>query len=230
MQDLNDKLQRLLNAKKTQIEMVADRGFEVNSVNFPRESDYLDFELKQFTDRLSRLAAANNQPLTISLLNAAYYRADGRSLLVFYAGRGPQSKQIPKEPVKYFIEQIKEKGFTDAVLIADAKLSTQADKALNTELNDQNLQIFQLSELTYNVTRHVDTPRHTLLTPQEKFEKMKELRVDETKLPLIHLTDPVVKYYGWPLGGLVKIERRDLNVGALVSRSINYRIIIHNKT
>lgn len=231
MQDLSNKLRRLLDAKRTQIEMVADRGFTVDSPNFPRESEYIKLSTDGFYKRLASLASKSNQEtITLSLLNASYRGPEGRSLLAFYAGHPFQGKKVAKETIKYFIDEVKEGKFTDAILIVDTELSKDACKAVEADLSDRNITIFDLTELTYNIVRHVDTPKHTLLTPQEKFNKLKELKVDETKLPLININDPVVKYYGWLVGGLVKIERSDLNVGALVPRSLNYRIIIDNKT
>jgi len=54
--------------------------------------------------------------------------------------------------------------------------------------------------------------------PKEKEAKAAELKVSSgKKLPAIQIKDPVVQYYGWELGNVIKITR---------DTGIAYRIVV----
>lgn len=88
------------------------------------------------------------------------------------------------------------------------------------------IEVMFYHELTYNPIYHVDVPHHELLSDDEKTQKLLEMKVDPTKLLIIKLDDPVVRYYGWPVGGVVQIYRDDIAISILSPKSINYRIIV----
>ena len=80
--------------------------------------------------------------------------------------------------------------------------------------------------MVYSPIEHIDTPRHELLSPEETTAKLREMKTDIGRLLIIKDTDPVVRYYGWPIGGLVRIYRDDSVINILASHSINYRVIM----
>ena len=60
------------------------------------------------------------------------------------------------------------------------------------------IQFMTCRSLCMNVTKHKLVPKHSLVT---------ETSFDSKNLPLISEADPVVQYYNWPKGSVVKIER-----------------------
>jgi DNA-directed RNA polymerase subunit H (RpoH/RPB5) len=152
---------------------------------------------------------------------------DGKSrrMLAHYGVKDPQQKQISVDVVRVFIDQVQKYGFNEAILIIDAPLSSSANKEL-LALTLTKWQIFYDSDLTYNPTLHVDTPRHELLSAEETREKLREMKVDISKLLIIKINDPIVRYYGWTTGGLVRIHRNDRAISILAPKSINYRLIV----
>lgn len=219
-------MQRLFDIKKTQLEMVRDRGYTI----LPEEAAISTMSLNEFTNYMAQLVTANPRAPLRSLLNRAYEAKldDGtnRTMLVYYAGKtNPQQKLVSADVTREFITLVQRYRMTEAVLIVDAPLSSISGNEL-AALRLTKWQVFFDSELTYNPTRHVDTPRHELLTPEAAEAKLRELRVDRSKLLIIKVDDPVVRYYGWTAGGIVRVHRDDHTVSVLAPKSINYRVIV----
>ena len=205
---------RLFAVKKTQLELVTDRGYIIP----PTEMSYSHMTLQDFE---AFVAALQSKKKNIrDSLSYIYDNADmTERLLVYYASKENKNR-VSTETIGNFIalvegEQNKSGKPTSSILIIDASLSPQANDAL---VNSQiKVQIYDESDLTYNVTHHVDVPKHVLLSDEEMAEKLKELRLPASKVGIILSTDPVVRYYGWPPGGMVKIHRSD---GTLAYRII----------
>tara|TARA_A100001015_G_C14747086_1_gene616028 strand:+ start:179 stop:727 length:549 start_codon:yes stop_codon:yes gene_type:complete len=71
------------------------------------------------------------------------------------------------------------------------------------ECNCMNVQFLTIKFLTYNVSKHSLVPKHRLASP----DKWKMFGDDVDLFPKILDTDPVIKYYDWPVGKIVEIER-----------------------
>lgn len=92
--------------------------------------------------------------------------------------------------------------------------------------NNQSVEIFSAEELRRNITRHKLVPRHWRLTEHEAADLMGQLGLTEAKmLPFILTTDPVVKYFAWDVGDIVRIERRDLKDSGMVQEDIALRVV-----
>lgn len=218
-------MQRLLDIKRTQLQLVVDRGYQVPI----EESNISLMTIEEFAAYVSNIAAANKIAPRAAL--SRYYEdkdASGvvrRTMLVFFGGKTEaQQKQVSADVVRRFIQAVQSYNVTEAVLIVDAPLSSTANNELNA-LTLVRWQIFNDSDLTYNPTRHVDTPRHELLEPGAARELLREMKVDVSKLLIIKANDPVIRYYGWPVGGIVRVHRNDRSVSILAPKSVNYRII-----
>lgn len=219
-------MQHLFDIKTTQLEMVRDRGYTIS----PEEEPILQMTSNDFTDYMSRIAAANPRASLRSLLSRSYDAVlpDGtkRTMLVYYGGKtNPQQKQVPADVVREFIGLVQKYRITEAVLIVDAPLSSTGDNELGA-LRLTKWQVFFDSELTYNPSRHVDCPHHQLLTQEEAESTLRQARVDRSKLLIIKIDDPIVRYYGWQAGGIVRVHRNDQSVSVLAPKSINYCVIL----
>ena len=146
-----------------------------------------------------------------------------KHLLVSFLEKSSDSKQISIEVIRELIEQAKSSKVKELVIIIEIPLSVPAKKELVS--SGLNYQVFNDEDLSYNPTRHVDTPRHELLSPTEGEEKLKEMKADIGKLLIIKQSDPIVQYFNWPLGGIVRVFREDYTVSILSPKSVNYRVI-----
>lgn len=219
-------MQRLLDIKNTQLQMVRDRGYEIS----PEEEPILRMDVNGFIAYVSQLATANPRASVRSLLSRSYQARlpDGtvRAMLVYFGGKThPQQKQVSADVVREFIGLVQRFGVAEALLIVDAPLSSTGDNELS-GLTQTKWQVFFDHELTYNPTLHVDTPPHELLSKEEAQAKLRELRADLSKLLILKVSDPVVRYYGWTAGNLVRIHRNDRDISILAPKSINYRVIV----
>ena len=219
-------MQRLFDVKKTQLQMARDRGYLLP----PEEEAILTMTLTQFTSYAGDLSRQMNTSIRSALsrvyTSANKYNGVDRHMLVYYGGKtSPQQKQVSADTVRQFIKLVQDYGIFEAVIIVDAPLSSKGNDELSA-LTLVRWQVFFDSDLTYNPVNHVDTPRHELLSGEDAAAKLLEMKADVSKLLIIKTTDPVVRYYGWPVGGLVKIYRDDSAISVLSPKSINYRIII----
>ncbi len=217
--------QRLFDIKKTQIEMVRDRGY-----NIPQE------ELQLLNTDLSGFLGYVDSKSTLKTLNAfrsalgnnyTGINLDGtpKSMLVFYANKPSSNTKIPVQIIRDFLHVMEKYIITEAILIVNAPLSDKGNDTLKA-IKMTKWQIFYDEDLTYNPTTHIFTPKHEALTQDEVKSKLAEWKVDISKLLIIESTDPIVKYYGWTPGQVIRIYRNDDYISVLTPKSINYRVVL----
>lgn len=204
-------MEQLFEMKKTQVEMVQDRGYDIPE----EELQLLDMSFRQFL--------SVNSEISRDELSQVYSFKGTPQLMVNYLNRSQDSKQISTEVVRLAIDQAKSLKLKELIIVIEIPLSSKAKEDLT--ISGLKHQVFFDKDLSYNPTRHVDSPRHELLTPTEAEEKLKELRADIGKLLIIKSTDPIVQYYNWPIGGIVRVYREDFGVSILAPKSVNYRVI-----
>lgn len=82
----------------------------------------------------------------------------------------------------------------------------------------------QNKEPMFDITKHALVPKHIILSEKEKKAILEKYGVDETQLPKILHTDPVVIAIGAKPGQLLKIIRKS----PTAKESIAYRIVVEN--
>jgi DNA-directed RNA polymerase subunit H (RpoH/RPB5) len=151
---------------------------------------------------------------------------DSKILLVYYINF---EKSIPVDFIRYFtnFNELVHKTLSNIeisnVLISNNELSPEARKNLRLL---SKTQFFLDDELKYNPTKNVTNQQHILLSSEEVEKLEKELKLAKSKFPGIRLDNPVVEYYGWEQGDVIKIIRTERHVSILAKKSINYRIVI----
>ena len=116
-----------------------------------------------------------------------------------------------------------ENKVTHCILIISGGITPPAKNVLSKLLTGQehNIEIFHISDLMFNVTKHKWVPRHIPLSNDEKKKIVNEYGIKETRFPKIQLSDPVSRYFGLKRGTLVKIIRPRETTTSYVS----YRIV-----
>jgi DNA-directed RNA polymerases I, II, and III subunit RPABC1 len=216
-------MQRLFDVKKTQLQMTNDRGYAIP----PQEAAIMTMDLRGFQTYLGTTKIPGKRER--QLLSGVYSKigADGREtrLVVSFAAKDESTTMVSTAIVSAFANSVKQQEnagvAVESIFIVDSKLTNEASKLIIFKC-----QVFLESDLTYNPTKHVDTPKHELLTPEEKAKVLSDLRVDITKLLLIRADDPIVLYYGWSVGDVIRIRRNDRQVSVLAPESINYRVVV----
>lgn len=165
-----------------------------------------------------------------------YWNIDySKALLVYYDNK--VNSQVSNKTVESFRNLINEverlyaqirgtspyNKIVEAILIADAKLSPQANKDMS---DIPKSQMFLESELSYNPTLSIDNQIHSLVPKNEVKTLLKELRADKNGLETFKSKDPTIKYYGWKEGDIIKVNRTDYGISILSPESVNYKLVV----
>lgn len=90
-----------------------------------------------------------------------------------------------------------------------------------------NLEIFLISNMQLNISKHELVPKHILFTNEEKKEFLEEKKYKESELPRIKLNDPMTLYYNGKVGDVFKIIRENMNGRNKTSgQGFYYRIVV----
>jgi len=107
-------------------------------------------------------------------------------------------------------QELSEDNIQTAIIVKSKKLTSPANATINDMSTMKNvINIFDVEELINNKTKHFLVPKHTLLTNSEEMEIMKQYSLKKSQFPkLIYSQCPIVKYYGWSRGNIIKITRK----------------------
>ena len=73
------------------------------------------------------------------------------------------------------------------------------------DLEYDNVQVFNIKNLLYNITKHKYVPKHSILNEEEKKEFTKLYKI--TDIAKIKISDPVCRYNFAKVGNIIKITR-----------------------
>lgn len=209
----------LFRVKKTQIEMMGDRGFNAHD-----EQYLLDANLDQFKQSYSFTDKGD-----ISNLSKIYGK-EGSSEQIYVHYLNIPEKKGKRERVKNIsllenrLSQIMNTSIDTVVIISKAPMDNKVkDDLLN--MPRFNFQYFLYEELITNKTRHRLVPTHHLLNLEESINFLRSTQISRNQLPKICFDDPIAKYYGAIPGMIFKITRKPLNIPVIVKESITFRTV-----
>lgn len=190
-------------ARRTVLEMLKDRGFAVPSVD-------LDLPLQEFRNKHGQMPEVDN--LTISALHR-----DDPSIKVQVLFCGPNIVKV--NVVRAIAAKIYNSNLSRLILVVQNKMTNQALKAL--DLLSIKVEVFQITDLLVNITKHELRPKHQLLTNKEKQNLLKKYSINEKQLPRMLETDAIARYYGLEKGQVVKVTY----TGDLTQLHVTYRCV-----
>jgi len=208
--------------KKTQVEMIQDRGIEIPEeerflVDYDAESEESELEwerrtLVEFVRKYTRKAQNDDTNFNTALSNVYFDDRYGINTVVIYLCRERESSTITTHEFttkfdyyydKYYVEDV---GL-NMIFISEVSLNKKEEKV--EKLNFVNSQSFLTEELIHNPTRHLFYFPHRLLTEEERKEWLLDNKIRPEQLSIIRKRDPIVKYFDWPVGGVVHIQRSE---------------------
>jgi DNA-directed RNA polymerase I, II, and III subunit RPABC1 len=74
-------------------------------------------------------------------------------------------------------------------------------------INEYKYQYFSINKLQFNITKHILVSKHELLSEADHNALLAKYNIKANQLPCILSTDPIIKYYDYPKGGICKISR-----------------------
>lgn len=222
------EITRLLRVKKTQIEMLEDRGYII-------PENQLQFKTITFEEFNTRFKNENIENLFVNILSGEYIHSIDRSkLYVFYPI--PTPKQLSSSNIQSVLNLITTRNdIRRIIIITIRKPSSELKKQIgNIESkrlhanvkNSIRIQIFLQNELIYNPSKHFLVPKHIILDEEEVNNLSKMINLHN--LPLILSSDTQIKYLGGETGQVVKVIRRDINPYSdnIIGISIVYRLVV----
>ncbi|KAK4481680.1 hypothetical protein RD792_012587 [Penstemon davidsonii] len=196
--------QRYYLARRCMLEMLKDRGFAVP--NSEIEVSLQEFRIK------------HGQNPDIDALRISSLHRDDPSIKVLVVFCSPS--RIKVNVVRAIATQIANKeSLSGLILIAQNEITNQALKAM--DLFPFKVELFQITDLLVNITKHELKPKHQVLTDKEKENLLNKYNIDEKQLPRMSQKDAIARYYGLEKGQVVKATYS----GELTQLHVTYRCI-----
>lgn len=209
--------------KKTQVEMMRDRGLEIPedemfllSFDETKESEYT-WQQRMLPDfvRIYRDKAEEEDVNFNTALSNVYRDPETNvNTVVVYLCRERESLSITtSEFTTKFDYYTKTLGYYNPpnqlkmVFISEVDVNKKEESVAG--LNYISTQFFLTKQLVYNPTLHTFYYPHRLLNEDERREELAANKIRPEQLPIILKMDPIVQYFDWPVDGIVKIDRTE---------------------
>ncbi|XP_040956617.1 DNA-directed RNA polymerase V subunit 5A isoform X1 [Gossypium hirsutum] len=192
-------------SRRTVLEMLRDRGYAVPNTE-------IDLSLHEFR------AIHGQSPDFDRLKLSVTHKTDSskrQTLVVFY---GPGVVKV--SGIRLIAGLITSKEtLTGLILIVQNHITNQALKAL--DLFSFKVEIFQITDLLVNITKHVLKPQHRVLTEHEKQRLLQKYSIEEKQLPRLLKKDAIARYYGFEKGQVIKVTYG----GEITESHVTYRCV-----
>lgn len=135
-----------------------------------------------------------------------------KRILVFFSS----DQKINKDNIQTFTsKELQGRGINHGIFVYPNTItSTAKNVVLNNRIDNIYIELFHLINLQYNITKHRLVPKHQLVVGDELTEVKNKYGKD---LPRIYFADPVVRYYNFSRGDILKIHR---------TSTLAYRIVV----
>ena len=127
-----------------------------------------------------------------------YKDVEGKRVRIVCADVDKLNIQIGKEYITNMLED------DTAHMIIIYYCITSSTQKMFTELNNYHIELFNIDELRFNLTKHKLVPIHIRLSDDEKKEFLQKIGEN---IPIILKTDPIAKIYDYRPTDIVKIIR-----------------------
>ncbi|GAB4851730.1 DNA-directed RNA polymerase V subunit 5A [Ancistrocladus abbreviatus] len=191
-------------ARRTILEMLRDRGYAV-------PTSQIDLSLPEFRSTYGPLPDPDRLRISTSLRSDP----DIKILVIFC---GPSIVKV--SAIRSIATQIVNKESLDRlILVLQNQITNQAMKAV--DLFSFKVELFQITDLLVNITKHVLKPRHHVLSEKEKQRLLKKYSLEEKQLPRMSQKDAIARYYGLEKGQVVKV----MYSGESTQSHVTYRCV-----
>jgi DNA-directed RNA polymerase I, II, and III subunit RPABC1 len=115
--------------------------------------------------------------------------------------------------VKDCIKTLEEGDIKHCIIVYKNNITSSAKRVIGNFI-DTSFELFTVTELQFNITKHYLVPLHIKLSESNASDFIKKMGVD---IPVLLKTDPVCRFYNFPRGAIIQVTRKD--------NSISYRIV-----
>ncbi|AES81251.1 putative DNA-directed RNA polymerase [Medicago truncatula] len=191
-------------SRRTVLEMLKDRGYSI-------PSDEIQLSLDDF-----RQIHGQSPDVDRLRLTATHATNPSKRILVVFSGPGIVKVNGVRDIAGQIVNR---ESLTGLILIVQNQITSQALKAVN--LLSFKVEIFQITDLLVNATKHVLKPKHQVLTDKQKKNLLKKYDIQEKQLPRMLQTDAIARYYGLQRGQVVKVTY----TGEITQMHVTYRCV-----
>lgn len=181
-----NNLNNYYKSKNTLLEMLEDRGFNteisLKNISINEFKDLYNKQIINFT--CSKIENPDNK------IHVQYIFGENKSNLI-------------KESIEKINKDILPNNPNNIIFIFRSRPSSSILNLLNVN----SCEYFFIENLQYNITKHRLVSKHSLLNEEESDQLLNKYNIKSTQLPVILKSDPVIKYYNFPRGGICKIVR-----------------------
>lgn len=118
------------------------------------------------------------------------------------------------DKLKFYISKMNEIELNHCIIVYTDQITSTAKKAIDNleiikpegSIVPAEIELFSLKELQYNLTKHILVPKHTKLSDEDSLQIRKKFGHN---LASILKTDPVVRFYNFKKGDIIKITRKE---------------------
>jgi DNA-directed RNA polymerase I, II, and III subunit RPABC1 len=132
-----------------------------------------------------------------------------KQVLVWYYAQ----EKMNIDSIKEFVYYLESKKIQHGIIIYQTTITSSTKKVID-NLFQFCIEIFELKELVYDITQFKYYCHHECVSPSESLEIKKKFG---HSLPSLLKSDPVVRYYGFSKGDIIRIFRKN--------NTIAYRIV-----
>lgn len=189
--------------KKTQIEMLSDRGYLINKDE--QKILTLDVTLKK---NIKKYKDVNFNQV---------YTKNNNNLYVYYIDETDDQFQ----EFKQFVEDMTQYDSGMIIGMSYKDLNKKSYKKILASIPFKPIETFKYQNLAFNVTRTIYYDKHELI---DKSTIINMANIDE--LPKILLKDKIVRYFNYQIGDVIKITRQYTDINLLSQSDIGYRVVV----
>jgi DNA-directed RNA polymerase I, II, and III subunit RPABC1 len=218
----------LMNVKKTQVEMIQDRGYSLfNELNGIDETPLLSMtDPKRFIDLYNNNDIAPKD-IKKNGLSAIYtHRTNSSRIYVAYPDTAKGYAEMPTALATEALQFAFKSNIYNIVLISAQKMKTKITKLFQNSSFLVKYNLFHYSELVASPKKNFYVPRHELLTKEEKQTLLQKNNMELRDFPAISIQDPQAKYYGAVPGDVFRIYRRNFVTPSMTKEEIAYRVVV----
>ena len=150
------------------------------------------------------------------LINVFEHKENNKKCMVYYHILNIKFK---KADMDYILNYKQDSNYDKLILITKEKATSIVNSTA--QMLQDEIQLFVENEFILNIIEHAFVPKHTRLNESEKKELMEYYNTDQKHFPAIYSDDPIVKYYDWKNGDMIKIERTGIDG----IKEIYYRVV-----
>lgn len=221
--------------------MMKHRGYDVSSeeaiIGFP-EKNIEGWSESTFNDYYSDLARREKKDFRRVLMNVYHRKAkedesnrditspiieDKEDNALIYFAKS-DSTNVNVSVVSEFLNEIMINKCGLGIIILPVPVVPKGASDMKA-FTTATIQSFLEQELGFNIIKHIYVPRHELLSPVQANEVLRRNKATLIQLPQISINDPVVKFNGWKIGGIVRISREELFLDLVNRRYYVYKAI-----